>query len=381
MPIKKTKILFIPNSLGFFGGGERFTMEVAIMLQKDLDITIINPISQTDVKRIDITDIKQKYQGIYTIVDISCRSVHIKKGNFLMMFPTLRGLWHLSESIRKCDVVYEISMNPLILAFARFYAMLYQKRFILDIGNPYLLKENQIGKAKLLQSILFQFIGELHIQTRSQQRTLKEYNYTGITYYVPHPIWSKKELIQTQPKNPLKGFVCLFVGRLDQSQKGIDLLVKIINETLSKTKKISFEIIGSGSANSLLVPLAICYQNNVRLRGFVSDAELEWHYNNANLFISTSRFESPGINILEAQAHGLSVLAWYVTGPKDIIQNSIQGQLVNPFDTQAFAKTIIKESKHTSSSRKKAKIKAIIKEQYSTERFKKKFNQMIRGRS
>ena len=55
----------------------------------------------------------------------------------------------------------------------------------------------------------------------------------------------------------------------------------------------------------------------------------------------TSRIEAFPLVTLEAQAHGLPVIAFDIKGPRDIITN-FSGSKIKPFDTDAFANEILR---------------------------------------
>jgi len=55
----------------------------------------------------------------------------------------------------------------------------------------------------------------------------------------------------------------------------------------------------------------------------------------------TSRIESFPLVTLEAQAHGLPVVAFNVKGPHEIIKNDFQGELIEAFKIDKFVKAII----------------------------------------
>lgn len=55
----------------------------------------------------------------------------------------------------------------------------------------------------------------------------------------------------------------------------------------------------------------------------------------------TSRIEAFPSVILEAQAHGLPVVAFGINGPKDAITN-FSGSIIEPFDVDAFANAILR---------------------------------------
>jgi glycosyltransferase involved in cell wall biosynthesis len=378
----KTKLTVIGNTLETFGGGERWLMETAVMLKDTMDITIINPVSPKDVKRENLAELRKRYKGSYKIVDVPCSSRHVKRGNFLMMFPTPTGIARMKEAIRNADVVYELSMNPLILWNAIVFSRIYGKRLILDMGNPLLLREDKLPELKQtpvamsLQRLLFSAIRELHVQTESQVRMIKKYGYKGKTYYIPHFTFFK-------PGSPSSGskdgkFRILFVGRLDVWQKGIDLLAKVIRSALKKDRALVFDLVGSGEGKNTLKELAAEYKKNVRYHGFVPDETLNKYYGSADLFIITSRYETPGLSLLEAQSYGIPAVGFDVQGPNDIVKDRIQGMLVKPFNTEKFTEAIISEKSKTGGrNARKRKISELIQKRYSKAGFKRDFTKMI----
>ena len=123
-----------------------------------------------------------------------------------------------------------------------------------------------------------------------------------------------------------------FVSRLSE-QKGVDILLKII-ERLSTvpnlTNKISINIFGSGDKN--YEEILRNYENKysfIRYYGHVENKYIPNILSKHSLFLSTSRWEVLPYNILEAQAVGLPVIAFDISGPNDIVINNKTGFLVS----------------------------------------------------
>jgi glycosyltransferase involved in cell wall biosynthesis len=66
---------------------------------------------------------------------------------------------------------------------------------------------------------------------------------------------------------------------------------------------------------------------DVFFTGYVPHDKLKLWYNEADLFIFPSKFDTFGLVILEAMACGLPVAAYDVPSPKDIIQDGVTGIL------------------------------------------------------
>jgi len=133
-----------------------------------------------------------------------------------------------------------------------------------------------------------------------------------------------------------------FVGRLSE-QKGVDILIKIINKLSllpDISDKIKINIFGSGDKNyeAALGSLEKKY-SFVRYYGHVENKFIPNILSKHSLFLSTSRWEVLPFNILEAQAVGLPVIAFDIPGPNDIVDNNKTGFLVN--SEEEFVKKIL----------------------------------------
>ena len=86
-------------------------------------------------------------------------------------------------------------------------------------------------------------------------------------------------------------------------------------------------------------------QARVRSLGAISDAELEALYRGADLMVMpnvpiANDIEGFGIVILEANLHGLPVVASNLEGPAEVVAEGISGRLVPPLEADAFAGAI-----------------------------------------
>ncbi len=388
------KLVMLSNPLVTYGGGERWLLETASLLKDKLEITILNPVSDIDVKRIKIKDIKKHYDisGI-NIVDLKCKGKNTTFpgfGSFIRMIPSIESKQKLELIIKECDVVYAVSANPYLLMLCIRLAKKYNKKMIFGLHNPEFIRHvNDTDKISrrmsvniynILQKKLIESIGNVHVQTKSQVKRLLDIGYSGKVYYVPNYLYKN---IVLKNENAHKKFVVLFVGRLIVKHKGIDLFEKIVDNVLSTCDKIEFRVIGSGSEGKQIINgLKNRHGANFVVLGFLSEEKLEKEYLGADLFVLTSRYENPGLSLLEAQAHGLPVVAFGVPGPKDIVKKNFQGILIKPFDTERFAKGILKyyvckNQNDRKFSIIKARIYNEIKRRYDKQKFINDFMKMI----
>lgn len=345
---KRPKVAVIANRLESFGGGERWVCEMASRLNRELSLNIINPVSGKDIVRVDERRLKGLFDfGDARITEIKCHGIAHKlnrKIGVVILFPSLNGLVRLNRSIAESDVVYEVSFNPFVFFWSLIFAKLNRKRFIVGLHNPdFLVGQKLKGKTffgDLLKDMILSLVREIHAQTESQVKLLKECRYSGKVYYIPHYLYF--EVKEREALSYGKGFDVLLTGRLSIYQKGIDLLEDVVKTTLSLDNSISFTIIGSGEGEGIARDLERRYPDNVKYVGFVGEEELRMQYRKASLFILTSRYETPGLALLEAQSYGLPAVAFNVIGPKDIMREKFQGPRVPPFDTRRFSQEIVK---------------------------------------
>lgn len=327
--------------------------------------------------------------------DVECRGMRMglsNAGSFRMMLPTRKGIATIKKNVMNSDVVYQMGMNPFVLLAALIYSRYSGKRYIIGMHNPLLLREMprgplrerlSVGFFNAIQMPLLRYIGEVHVQTETQRKRLLAHGYRGRFYYIRHFLYltARGKAVDSE-----KGmFRLLFVGRLIRYQKGLDMLDEIIDRVLEKDKKIEVQIIGDGEDSDMVKRLVKEHSGRVTWKGFVDDSELLRAYRSADLFVFPSRYETPGLTLLEAQSYGLPAVAFRVQGPSDIMKRGFQGRLIRPFDTREFAEAILQYKRMYEEDRKgyiriKNRIIGHIEERYGERIFIKDFSSMLMNR-
>ncbi|KRM60968.1 hypothetical protein FC26_GL000094 [Paucilactobacillus vaccinostercus DSM 20634] len=142
-----------------------------------------------------------------------------------------------------------------------------------------------------------------------------------------------------------KGFNVAFVGRItfEQDQKGLDLLVKIMQKL---PDSIRLNIAGAGDEKSekkfqrLVKSYGISQQ--VNWNGAKMGHALIEHYQSSSVFISTSRTEGFSLVILEALSLGVPVISFKTAGAIEILENGRYGILIDNYDIEKFACEIVR---------------------------------------
>ncbi len=128
----------------------------------------------------------------------------------------------------------------------------------------------------------------------------------------------------------------LFVGRLEKKKNIAGLVKSFLRENKrSRCKLVLAGAKGYGWAEAGELIRKNNIQNDVIIAGYVSDEDLPYLYNGAELFILPSLYEGFGMPILEAMACGVPVIASNTTSCPEVAGRA--AVLVNPNDSQRLA--------------------------------------------
>lgn len=133
------------------------------------------------------------------------------------------------------------------------------------------------------------------------------------------------------------------VGRYD-FQKGFERLIAAWAEVCSKVDDWKLEIIGDGALRDKM--LQQIEENGLNDRVVLKKlpaAQMKDAYMNTSIFALSSRFEGLPMVLLEAQAAGVPIVSFACKcGPKDLIEDGINGFLVEEGDIEGLAKGLIR---------------------------------------
>lgn len=142
-----------------------------------------------------------------------------------------------------------------------------------------------------------------------------------------------------------KSLDVLYVGRLSR-EKGVTVLLASVPHVARQLPEVRYYIIGrqhnSLSSEQLSAQIAAtgCAEN-IALVGHVAWREIAAWYKRAALFVQPSFYETFGIACVEAMCFGLPVIATYVGGLPEIVEDGVTGILVPPDDPQALAEATL----------------------------------------
>ena len=161
-------------------------------------------------------------------------------------------------------------------------------------------------------------------------------------------------------------------GRID-SQKGFDMLVDVAEKVLRKHSDWEWHIYGDGPKKEELIKKISekKLEQNVKLMGKTN--KMNELYSEYAMFVMTSRYEGFAMVNIEAHFAKLPIVSFNCNcGPDEIIQDGINGYLVNCFDIDEMAERInslienqnlrIEMSQNTFLDKEKLKMDNIMKE-------------------
>jgi glycosyltransferase involved in cell wall biosynthesis len=179
------------------------------------------------------------------------------------------------------------------------------------------------------------------------------------------PLKGKREEMRRKLGIPQNAIVVLTVRRLVY-KNGVDTLIEGANNAVKKNPKIVFLTVGKGpdSDGVKLRIRQLGIEGNFKLAGFVSDEDLPFYYNTADLFVLPSKSgEGLPLVALEAMACTLPIIATDVGGIKEVLIDDY-GRLVPPNQPELLAKAILDFAAVDFSSRKK-ELRAIMEDKFS----------------
>jgi glycosyltransferase involved in cell wall biosynthesis len=141
---------------------------------------------------------------------------------------------------------------------------------------------------------------------------------------------------------PSQGQVLLFVGALSP-HKNPDLLVKALPKVLSVFPEATLVLVGDGPMRADLEEMAdkLGVRASVRFPGIVDSSMMPLHYRSADAFVLPSTVETFGLVVLEACASGLPVIVSSLPTFRTMVEDGINGIIVENQDESAFAEAMI----------------------------------------
>lgn len=330
------KICFLVDSIFSIGGVQRVTAVIAKELAKDYDVTIVT-FDDPSTKDTTLYDLKE--------ADIHYRFFQFPQSNHLK--------W-------KCSKVYSalyrkiLPQNELTSEWYSHSSFLSEKRnalatelkagkFDVIVGDHATLAvrlatcKPQFGHAKLIGWIHNSYqalFGEgsrycigpelqkyYEYQLAKLDYTIVLSQYDAQQYHFPTTVIYNP--LTLTPGNVATGNSKKFlaVGRFSYQHKGFDLLIQAFNIFAKKNKEWTLDIVGEGVEEELYKKMIAEYGLEKRITIHPFTNHVQSYYSNAQVYVLSSRWEGFGLVLVEAMAHGLSIVSSDLPTSKEIMGN------------------------------------------------------------
>ncbi len=270
--------------------GEHLPITLDKMYKTDYDLIIIN--SMRDVLLL------KKYMQKHA----STKTIYVDRGDIVYHYSTLAG----SRAISRFAKIFPISaeksdsISKSITKSTDSNAIKHARDFFSKGYGLYLFRE--------MRKWLTCYIA---INAEQELRAKKFFTKKTIVRYIP--ITPHEEFTALHIKKDFEGG--LFIGRLEETQKRVSLLIRGIKEVVRmhpelKNKEL-LRIYGTGPDEGHYKRLVkeSALENSISFYGFALEKKLLNAYNDAGFFVSSSYWEGLSRVFLEAMACGLPVLA------------------------------------------------------------------------
>lgn len=171
-----------------------------------------------------------------------------------------------------------------------------------------------------LQTVLEKVSARIAVSERARQTLVDHLG--GDAVVIPNGV-SCKRYVAAAPLAgyPRPGPTILFLGRIDEPRKGLDVLTAAMPEIVEALPTVELLVAGPGDADAVRKDLPAAVEPHVRFLGLVSDADKIAAFHSVDLYVAPNTGgESFGIVLLEAMASGTPVLASDIDAFESVLQ-------------------------------------------------------------
>ena len=326
---KVKKILFIwnPDSLTFFGGGEKVLSTVlSNLLKSGYDIKVLVVVNQ--IEEINNED---SWAEVYKLYKSKMDFYPFSVNNFQNS---------IIESYKNFNPDISILAHPLIIlsTFEALKAADIKTKIVYwdhgSLSNVYFSESKKSSSGSHFLEFIMESIklcdGFLAISSDIEAK-IKSIVPHAKVYTIFNPVGPYCGHLIKKPKEPF----FIYVGRIDNKQKNISFLLYSLNTI--KNLNWRLKLIGTGPNEVMLKDLSsrLNLNNKIEWAGFKSDPYVGLEEVTALLL--TSRFEGLPMSLIEANQRGIPIISSDCeTGPSDIVINGKNGYLYEEGNADDF---------------------------------------------
>ena len=293
--------------------------------------------------------------------------------------PTVASFPTFLKAVNSCKIIHAHGHPYLTSLAAGKLAKMYAKPFVLTQHNTFIeynnmfdeverLNDLTVGKQNLRDAdriIAVSYATKDYVLSLGAKHKKVKVLHNGVDMVKFRPLAGKRMEMRRKLSIPESAIVVLTVRRLVY-KNGVDTLIECANIAVKKNSHIVFLAVGKGpDSESVKLRVAqLGIEDNFKLAGFVSDADLPSYYNAADLFVLPSKSgEGLPLVALEAMACALPVVATDVGGIREVLKEDY-GKLVPPNQPERLAEAVLDFAAQDFSKRK-LELRAMMEEKFS----------------
>jgi glycosyltransferase involved in cell wall biosynthesis len=325
---ENTEITFVLPSISDykplrFGGAQANTLNIAKKLSETFKITLISSFRYEYKKSVYINKnlkIKQVYFPCYDFIKMN-KINKIFSIIASLLFYTIQVSFIIIKSKSKIIIFYDKSE----LIIPSIIAKIIKKKVIFYEGNEYPWNIYRNYKVSSISWGYNIFTGKLALKLADKIIAQNARIKRGMLRYTKKDIEIIPVAVDTEFFKPIfkeKENIVGFLGRLEK-EKGVDLLLEIVDLAMKKYPEIKFMIIGDGAYKNKFAD-----KKNVVFLSWVPRNKLPDYINKADVFISCQEWIGLGESEILACGRPLIILNSFVN--KEIIKLGFNGFLCKP---------------------------------------------------
>jgi len=239
------------------------------------------------------------------------------------------GMFKLRKFLKENDIDILIASGALYFPLAIFASKGTKTKCICwEHANIFISQDHKLQGVS--RYIGIKFCDKMVVLTKTDMENIKKrYNMKNL-FQIYNPVDQK--LINKRKEYNLDSQKIMSVGRLTD-QKNYPVLVEIADEILKANPNWTWEIYGDGVLKNQIQSLIdkIECSDRLILKGQVDN--VYDCYADYSFLVMTSKYEGFPMVLLESVSSGLPMVSFDIhTGPNEIIEDSLNGFLIEPFD-------------------------------------------------
>lgn len=301
------RLAFLVNDINANGGVERVIITLANYFVREYKYKVVI-ISRGEKNNNSIYEIDNNIDTVYL-------NYKLKRGNSL--YVCLDELLFLRKKLINIEV-------DVIITTTTFHNLYFSimKPFLnfKVIASHHEEFSSDTDKWNRLKKIFYRNLDGIVTLTNSDYEIYKKYN--SNSYIIPNPLPYKRKYLYDESSKKI-----ITVGRLS-IEKSIDYSIRAFSKLVDKYPEWKLEIVGDGDDKDRLLELITKLNliSRVEITGFCNN--IIEKYKEAAFSVLTSQKEGFGCVLIESNAIGVPVISFDNVGPKEIVENNINGFLV-----------------------------------------------------